>query len=165
MVALKRALVHSPSSHQMQLSSSTPGEFCIHSLRSSIRELRLATGYVVYIVCQSLTKLTSFRHSVVAFVRPSLQPDIRRANFVIVLEWLKNLSEKDDMPLQEACVITLCRLAKYALGAQHVLSHADCFSFSCAGSRRMRRRISFSCVSWSILVTPIHMFVPWPIMR
>jgi serine/threonine-protein kinase ATR len=50
---------------------------------------------------------------VVAFVRSNLQPDIRRANFVIVLEWLKNLSEKDDMPLQEACVLTLCRLARF----------------------------------------------------
>lgn len=49
----------------------------------------------------------------VAFVRSNLQPDIRRANFVIVLEWLKNLSEKDDMPLQEACVLTLCRLARF----------------------------------------------------
>jgi serine/threonine-protein kinase ATR len=49
----------------------------------------------------------------VAFVRSNLQPDIRRANFVIVLEWLKNLSEKDDMSLQEACVMTLCRLARF----------------------------------------------------
>lgn len=47
-----------------------------------------------------------------AFVRPDLQQDIRRANFVVVLEWLKNLSEKDDIPLQEACVLTLCRLAR-----------------------------------------------------
>ncbi|GLI80066.1 serine/threonine-protein kinase M1 [Penicillium ochrochloron] len=95
MVALRRILVHSPNLNHMHLSSSTPGEFCLHSLRSSIRELRVATG-----------------HSVVAFVRPNLQPDVRRANFVIVLEWLRNLSEKDDMPLQEACILTLCRLAR-----------------------------------------------------
>lgn len=52
-----------------------------------------------------------YRHSVVAFVRPNLPTDIRRANFVVVLEWLKSLSGKDDMPLQEACIITLCGLA------------------------------------------------------
>lgn len=46
------------------------------------------------------------------FVRPSLLPDLRRANFVIILEWLKGLSDKDDMPLQEACILTLCQLAK-----------------------------------------------------
>jgi serine/threonine-protein kinase ATR len=62
------------------------------------------------------------RHSVVAFVRPNLQPDVRRANFVVVLEWLRNLSEKDDMPLQEACILTLCRLARYVTQHQ-VLSH------------------------------------------
>jgi serine/threonine-protein kinase ATR len=46
-------------------------------------------------------------------VRPTLQPDVRRANLVIVLEWLRNLSEKNDMPLQEACILTLCRLARF----------------------------------------------------
>ncbi|KAJ5708031.1 hypothetical protein N7488_007832 [Penicillium malachiteum] len=95
MVALRRILMHSPCMEELHLSSSASGEFCLHSLRSSIRELRIAT-------C----------NSVVAFVRSTLQPDIRRANFVIVLEWLKNLSEKNDMPLHEACVLALCCLAK-----------------------------------------------------
>ncbi|KAJ5225141.1 hypothetical protein N7468_006366 [Penicillium chermesinum] len=97
MITLRRILMHSPSVDQMHLSASTPGEFCLHSLRSSIRELRVATG-----------------HSVVAFVRSSLPSEIRRANFVIVLEWLKNLAEKNDMPLHEACVLTLCQLAKFS---------------------------------------------------
>ncbi|KAJ5806956.1 hypothetical protein N7474_010548 [Penicillium riverlandense] len=95
MIALRRVLMHSANSNEMHLSSSSCGEFCLHSLRSSNRELRVATG-----------------HSVVAFVRSTLQPDIRHANFVIVLEWLKNLSEKEDIPLHETCVITLCRLAR-----------------------------------------------------
>ncbi|KAJ5791400.1 uncharacterized protein N7518_008411 [Penicillium psychrosexuale] len=94
MIALRRILMHAPNSNQMHISNSDFGEFCLHSLRSSIRELRVATG-----------------HSVVAFVRSNLPTDIRRANFVVVLECLKNLSGKDDMPLQEACIITLCGLA------------------------------------------------------
>jgi serine/threonine-protein kinase ATR len=53
MVALKRILMHSPSSNKMHLSSSTAGEFCLHSLRSSIRELRVATGYVLDMTCPS----------------------------------------------------------------------------------------------------------------
>ncbi|KAJ6084451.1 hypothetical protein N7486_011251 [Penicillium sp. IBT 16267x] len=97
MVALRRILMHSPCLDQMHLSSSASGEFCLHSFRSSIRELRVATS-----------------HSVVAFVHPSLQPDVRRANFIVVLEWLKNISEKNDIPLQEACVLTLCCLAKFS---------------------------------------------------
>lgn len=51
MVALKRILMHSPGSNQMHLSSSTAGEFCLHSLRSSNRELRVATGYVLLTSC------------------------------------------------------------------------------------------------------------------
>ncbi|KAJ5770783.1 uncharacterized protein N7511_002834 [Penicillium nucicola] len=94
MVALRRILMHAPNSNQMHLSTSASGEFCLHSLRSSIRELRIAAG-----------------HTVVAFVRPGLPTDVRRANFVAVLEWIKNLSGKDDMPVQEACIMTLCRLA------------------------------------------------------
>ncbi|OGE54809.1 hypothetical protein PENARI_c005G02231 [Penicillium arizonense] len=94
MVALRRILMHAPNSNQMHLSTSASGEFCLHSLRSSIRELRIATG-----------------HTVVAFVRSSLPADIRRANFVVVLEWVQTLSGKDDMPVQEACIMTLCRLA------------------------------------------------------
>lgn len=48
----------------------------------------------------------------VAFVRKGLDPDIRRSNFVIILEWLKSLSEKQEMPLHETCILMLCRLAK-----------------------------------------------------
>jgi serine/threonine-protein kinase ATR len=48
MIALRRILMHSTNLNQMQLSTSTSGEFCLHSLRSSIRELRIATGYSSY---------------------------------------------------------------------------------------------------------------------
>lgn len=43
--ALRRTLVHAPTSSQMHLASSSFGEFCLHSLRSSVREVRIATGY------------------------------------------------------------------------------------------------------------------------
>lgn len=46
MVALRRILMHSPNLNHTHLSSSASGEFCLHSIRSSIRELRVATGYV-----------------------------------------------------------------------------------------------------------------------
>ncbi|KAJ5683180.1 hypothetical protein N7462_006345 [Penicillium macrosclerotiorum] len=95
MIALRRILMHSPSLDQTHLSSSPCGEFCLHSLRSSIRELRVATAYTV-----------------VAFVRRNFPLEVRRANFVILLEWLKNLAEKDEMPLQETCVLSLSRLAR-----------------------------------------------------
>lgn len=46
MDALRRLLVHAPpESCYLQLKSSVFGDFCLHSLRSSIRELRIVTGY------------------------------------------------------------------------------------------------------------------------
>lgn len=45
MTALGRTLTHASSCDQMQLASSVFGEFCLHSLRSSVRELRVVTGY------------------------------------------------------------------------------------------------------------------------
>lgn len=46
MITLRRILAHSSGSLDLRLSSSFFGEFCLHSLRSSIRELRVATGYI-----------------------------------------------------------------------------------------------------------------------
>ncbi|KAM0088094.1 serine/threonine-protein kinase M1 [Aspergillus fumigatus] len=80
MDALRRLLVHAPpESCYLQLKSSVFGDFCLHSLRSSIRELRIVTG-----------------------------------NFVVILEWLRSLSEKQELPLHETCILTLCHIAEYA---------------------------------------------------
>lgn len=46
MNALRRLLIHvPPESSYLQLKSSVFGDLCLHSLRSSIRELRIVTGY------------------------------------------------------------------------------------------------------------------------
>lgn len=127
-IALRRALVHAPNSSQMQLVSSIFGEFCLHSLRSSIRELRIITGYVHYCFGSfyQKKKLTKFRYTVTAFIRRNLNPDIRRSNFVVILEWLRNLSEKHEASLHETCILTLCRLARYVLSLfGQVLGNAD----------------------------------------
>jgi serine/threonine-protein kinase ATR len=48
MTTLKRTMLHAPNSTYSQLISSVFGEFCLQSLRSSIRELRVVTGYGLY---------------------------------------------------------------------------------------------------------------------
>lgn len=50
-----------------------------------------------------------------AFIRKNLNPEIRRSNFVVILEWLRNLSEKHEMSFHETCILTLCRLARYVI--------------------------------------------------
>ncbi|OJJ46333.1 hypothetical protein ASPZODRAFT_66362 [Penicilliopsis zonata CBS 506.65] len=97
MSALRRLLTHDPNPNEAHLASSVFGEFCLHSLRSSIRELRIVTGFCI-----------------IAFVGKSIDREVRRSNFVVALEWLKNLSERNETSLQETCILTLCLLAKFS---------------------------------------------------
>lgn len=50
-----------------------------------------------------------------AYIREDLDHEVRRTNFVVILEWMRNLSEKHEAPLDETCILTLCRLAKYVV--------------------------------------------------
>lgn len=44
----------------------------------------------------------------------------------MILEWLRNLSEKHEASLHETCILTLCRLARYVLSLfGQVLGNAD----------------------------------------
>ncbi|BCR99011.1 protein kinase MEC1 [Aspergillus luchuensis] len=96
-VALRRTLMHTSDPAHMQLASSAFGEFCLNSLRSSVRELRLTTG-----------------HSITSFVRRDLDHETRRGNFIVILDWLQSLSEKQETPLHETCILTLCHLAQFS---------------------------------------------------
>ncbi|KAL2005952.1 hypothetical protein VTN00DRAFT_10445 [Thermoascus crustaceus] len=57
-VALRGILVHEPDCSQLRLTSSVFGERCLHSLWSSVRELRTVAG-----------------HTITAFVRKGLDPE------------------------------------------------------------------------------------------
>ncbi|PYI12112.1 hypothetical protein BO78DRAFT_392787 [Aspergillus sclerotiicarbonarius CBS 121057] len=96
-VALRRTLMHTSGMAYMQLTSSVFREFCLNSLRSSVRELRLITG-----------------HSITSFVRKDLDRETRRSNFVVILDWLQNLSEKQETALHETCILSLCHLATFS---------------------------------------------------
>ncbi|KAE8148852.1 protein kinase [Aspergillus avenaceus] len=97
MCTLKRVLLHTSSPSYLQLNSSVFGEFCLHSLRSSVRELRITTG-----------------HSILAFIHRGLDTETRRNNFVMILEWLHSISEKRESSLHETCIVTLCHLAIFS---------------------------------------------------
>lgn len=96
----------------------------------------------------------------VAFVRSNLPTDIRRANFVVVLEWLKNLSGKDDMPLQEGCIMTLCGLAMCVFTLSLICSSS--YDLSYAVFQKMKKKTSFFFDCWNILViqTPMYALLP-----
>ncbi|KAL4915148.1 hypothetical protein BDW62DRAFT_203876 [Aspergillus aurantiobrunneus] len=97
MVTLKRILMHTSGFMHLQLSNSIFGDFLLSSLRSSVRDLRVVAG-----------------HSAICFVRKDLEHETRRGNFVIILDWLRSLSEKQETPLHETCIMSLCRLARFS---------------------------------------------------
>ncbi|EEP77729.1 hypothetical protein UREG_02578 [Uncinocarpus reesii 1704] len=95
MLALRRLLIHDPKSEDVQLGTGPYGEFCLQSLRSSIRELRIAAGQTLPV-----------------FLRGPLETDARRNNFVIALEYLQRLHEKNELSVQETCIMVLGRIAE-----------------------------------------------------
>ncbi|KAL2832369.1 hypothetical protein BDW59DRAFT_104134 [Aspergillus cavernicola] len=97
MITLKRVLTHTSNRMHLQLSNSAFGDFLLSSLRSSVRELRVVAGL-----------------SAVCFVRKSLEHETRRGNFVVILEWLRSLSEKPETARHETCIMSLCRVAKFS---------------------------------------------------
>ncbi|KAL4785846.1 hypothetical protein BJX76DRAFT_366638 [Aspergillus varians] len=97
MATLKRILMHTSSLMHLQLSNSIFGDFLLGSLRSSVRELRVIAG-----------------HSVVCFVRKGLEYETQRSNFVVILDWLRSLAEKQETALHETCIMSLCRLARFS---------------------------------------------------
>ncbi|KAL4888524.1 UVSB PI-3 kinase [Aspergillus ambiguus] len=146
MIALGRSLMHAPTSDHLHLASSVFGEFCLHSLRSSVRELRIVTG-----------------HTIVAFVRKSLDHETRRRNFVVILECLENLSAKQEAPLQETCILTLCHLAKLSndeemniilLRLMEYLGHPNPFISAVAYAE-------LSKLAQQLSVTPAGLFRPF----
>ncbi|EAA61621.1 hypothetical protein AN6975.2 [Aspergillus nidulans FGSC A4] len=40
--------------------------------------------------------------------------ETRRRNFVVILNWLKNLTEEQETALHETCIMSLCRLARFS---------------------------------------------------
>ena len=93
MMGLKRIAKHSPDPEFLDFEKPLPGQWCLDSLRSSLRELRIAAGrtFAVYFAEQ----------------RPSLGDrgcniQYKRKN---ALEFLKTLSDKDIPHVHEACIL------------------------------------------------------------
>ncbi|KMU76981.1 hypothetical protein CISG_06216 [Coccidioides immitis RMSCC 3703] len=95
MLALQNILIHDSKSEGSQLGGAPYGEFCLQSLCSSVRELRIAAGKTMAI-----------------FLRAPLDEDVRRNNFVIALKYLQQLQEKNELSVQETCIMVLRRIAE-----------------------------------------------------
>jgi hypothetical protein len=76
-----------------------------------------------------------YRQTLTVFLGRALDPDLRRGNFVIVLEYLQRISEKNELALHETCAMALRRIAECVAISESLADNAD----SDSGFRAMRR--------------------------
>ncbi|KAL9594565.1 MAG: hypothetical protein Q9179_005333, partial [Wetmoreana sp. 5 TL-2023] len=99
MLALRRVLNHCSEKDHLDLTNSILGQSCLQALRSSSRDLRIAAGRT----------LPSFLH-------PNIEDMTLRRNRVSALEFLRSLSEKSELALQETCILAWGQIARVSSG-------------------------------------------------
>ncbi|TVY28597.1 Protein kinase [Lachnellula hyalina] len=89
MIALRRFTVHFTSPSFVDFEQSILGQWCLQSLKSSIRELRVAAGRT----------LPGF------LCGPASAHELTRKNRINVLDLLRSFSETEDIHFQESCIL------------------------------------------------------------
>lgn len=121
MLALKRLLSHTTKEEHLDLKTSAFGQWCLQALHSSIRELRIAAGSVgTNDFLNAL--LTGIRRTLPVFMQGALNPSVVLKNRHIFLDFLRTLSDQNDLALQETCVLAWGQFARY-VGKSGICSH------------------------------------------
>ena len=94
MIALRRLAKHSHDPRFLDFEASVTGQWCLDSLKSSIRELRIAAARTFSIYFAGIDQATL----------GSDEPSVRRKR-KNALEYLKTLSERDVPHLHEVCIL------------------------------------------------------------
>ncbi|KAI9793452.1 MAG: serine/threonine-protein kinase M1 [Candelina submexicana] len=95
MQAVRRLVNHSSNIAYLDLSQSFLGQWCLQCQHSSLRELRLASGRTLPL-----------------FLRKNIEDDVLRRNRILALDFLRSVSEKNELALQETCIITWAQIAR-----------------------------------------------------
>lgn len=95
MIAIGRVLSHTNNEPCLDLATSTLGHWCLQALQSSLRELRIAAGRALPV-----------------FLRNSLEPSSQSKNRIVALDFLRNLSDRGDISLQETCILAWGQIAR-----------------------------------------------------
>ncbi len=115
MVTLRHFAVHFRDSEFLDLETSRLGQWCLRSLRSSMRELRIAAGYD-FAYLKSIKFLTThFRRALPPFLRSNIEAEILRKNKRNVLEFLRVLSDQCPAHITETCILAWGQVGRYAL--------------------------------------------------
>ncbi|KAI3397802.1 hypothetical protein diail_10335 [Diaporthe ilicicola] len=99
MIALRRIIVHSKSPDMLDLETSAIGQWCLSTLQSSLRELRIAAG-----------------RAITLFLRPGLSQDIGvqilNRNTANALTFLRTISDKNQPNINETSLMAWGQLGR-----------------------------------------------------
>lgn len=98
-LAFKRILGHCRGMTHLDITTSTLGQYCLPALNSSSRDVRIAAG-----------------RSCPAFLRNDIDEEILKRNRITVLDYLRSLSEKCELALQETCILAWGQIARASTG-------------------------------------------------
>ncbi|KAF2843387.1 hypothetical protein M501DRAFT_994296 [Patellaria atrata CBS 101060] len=87
-IALRRILNHISDPGILNLANSSIGQWCLKSMHSSLRELRIAAARTIPV-----------------FLQDSVPEDTKKKNRILALEYFKTLSERKEMAEQETLII------------------------------------------------------------
>ncbi|KAF2398341.1 hypothetical protein EJ06DRAFT_538889 [Trichodelitschia bisporula] len=93
--AIRRAIGHTDKTEILDLASSTLGAWCVKSLQSSIRELRIASA-----------------QALMPYLRENLPRDIRKKNRIAILDVLRTLTDRGNLAEQETLVMAWGLIAR-----------------------------------------------------
>ncbi|KAI4170794.1 MAG: hypothetical protein LQ343_004683 [Gyalolechia ehrenbergii] len=98
-LASKRVLNHCKESTYLDLATSFLGQYCLQALRSSSRDVRIAAG-----------------RQLPSFLRNGIDGDLLRRNRILALDFLRSLSEKSELSLQETCILAWGQITRVSSG-------------------------------------------------
>ena len=97
MVSLRRIIMHARSAVDLKLGQSPGGDWCLQSLKSSSRDLRLAAARTLQAYLMR---------------KDHVDISLARENRIAALDFLHNLWQTGGVPVQEAVVVALTQMAR-----------------------------------------------------
>ncbi|OCK82203.1 hypothetical protein K432DRAFT_473031 [Lepidopterella palustris CBS 459.81] len=94
-LTIRRVFNHISEAESLDLSLSLLGQWCLRSLRSSSRELRIAAG-----------------RALAVFLRSDVPKDVQKKNRVAALDFFRNLADRNLLPEQETLILAFGQAAR-----------------------------------------------------
>ncbi|ETI22234.1 hypothetical protein G647_06307 [Cladophialophora carrionii CBS 160.54] len=97
MVALRRTILHTSSDEDLKLGQTPAGDWCLQSLKSSSRDLRIVAARTLQVYVMQ---------------RRRVSVALARENRLTALDFLQNLWQKGEVSLQETVIMALTQMAQ-----------------------------------------------------